>query len=361
MRSRSCLLVSAVFTTWSLIACGAISAQTLSKTQCSGMAVGADVSFMAQAEQQGIVFKQNGKATEGLSILRSNGYNWVRLRLFVNPDTTVLPNNLAYTIAEAQKAKALGYSFLLDLHYSDTWADPTKQNTPAAWQGMTHAQLVAQLYSYTWSTIYAFRAAGVQPDMVQIGNEVSNGILWPDGQLPGNWANYIDLTKHAIGAVLSATPALHHPLIMIHDDQGANTYATQWFFDNLVANGVPFDVIGLSYYPWWQGSLPALQQNLNASSARYNKPVVVVEAAYSWETANYAVGAGPFPETPLGQQTFLQGVANAVANVPNGLGGGVFWWEPAVNDPTLVNRALFDSNGNPQPALGVYSACQYSN
>jgi arabinogalactan endo-1,4-beta-galactosidase len=352
MHLRKAFAMILMFTSYALA-----SAQALTTSQCPNLALGADVSFMQQAETQGSVFRLNGKPTEGLSVLRNNGYNWVRLRLFVNPDTTVLPNNLAYTIAEAQKAKALGYNFLLDLHYSDTWADPGHQNMPAAWRGMSHADLINQVYNYTRDTIKAFRTAGVQPDMVQLGNEVSNGILWPDGQLPYNWSNFLDLIRAGEWGIQAATSVIHRPLIMIHDDQGANMYATEWFFDHLVAANVPFDVIGLSYYPWWQGSLTDLQTNLNASSTKYWKPVIVVEAAYSWQTDNYAVNAGPYPETPLGQQSFLQGVAQAVANTNYGLGGGVFWWEPAVNDPALEKRALFDPNGNPLPALNVFDAC----
>jgi arabinogalactan endo-1,4-beta-galactosidase len=320
------------------------------------MAIGADVSFLPQAEAQGTVFRMNGQQTEGLQILQAKGYNWVRLRLFVEP--TQQPNTLAYTIAEAQKAKSMGFKFLLDLHYSDTWADPTKQGIPAAWQNMNHAQLVAEVQTWTQQTIAAFVAASVQPDAVQIGNEVSNGILWPDGQLPYNWQSFLDLVSAGIAGLQAATPAGNRPLIVFHDDQGGNMYGTWWFFDHLVAANVPFDVIGLSYYPWWQGSLASLQQNLAGSGARYGKPIFVVETAYAWQTMNYPAGDGPYPETRAGQRAFYDDVAKAVTTSTNGV--GVFWWEPAVSSSTesaLTPRSLFDDKGHELGALNVYKKC----
>ena len=133
------------------------------------------------------VFKDNNQPKPGLQIFKDHGYNWIRLRLFHMP--TQLPNNLEYTIAEAQAAKRLGFKFLLDYHYSDTWADPCKQFLPKAWEGLTHAGLVEAVFNYTRDSIAAFREAGVLPDMVQIGNEIPGGMLWPDGKAPANWDN----------------------------------------------------------------------------------------------------------------------------------------------------------------------------
>src|SRR5713226_2016525 len=127
----------------------------------SDYAVGADLSFLAQTETQGTVFKDNGQAKPGLQIFRDHGYNWIRLRLFHTP--TQLPNNLDYTLALAAQAKKLGFKFLLDYHYSDTWADPGKQFIPKAWLGQPHAQLVESVFQYTRDTIVAFRQAGVMP------------------------------------------------------------------------------------------------------------------------------------------------------------------------------------------------------
>src|SRR5215831_7051814 len=109
--------------------------------------VGADLSFLKQAEDGGKVFKEDGRAKPGLEIFKDHGYNWIRLRLFHTP--TQLPNSLAYTIAEAQAAKKLGFRFLLDYHYSDTWADPGKQFIPKAWEGKSHEELVKAVFEYT--------------------------------------------------------------------------------------------------------------------------------------------------------------------------------------------------------------------
>jgi arabinogalactan endo-1,4-beta-galactosidase len=162
-------------------------------------AIGADLSFLESAEDRGFAFKENNTPVPGLSIFSDHGYNWIRLRLFHTP--TQLPNSLEYTIELAQKAKAAGFKFLLDYHYSDTWADPGKQFTPKAWAAMNHKQLVKVVFEYTLETMTAFRKAGVPPDMVQVGNEVINGMMWPDGKLPENWENFADLTRAGINGV----------------------------------------------------------------------------------------------------------------------------------------------------------------
>ena len=133
---------------------------------------GADsLRFSSRPRSEGTVFKEDGQAKPGLQIFKDHGYNWIRLRLFHTP--TRLPNNLEYTIALAQDAKKLGFKFLLNYHYSDTWADPGKQFIPKAWEGKSHAELVQAVFEYTRDTIVAFRDAGVMPDMVQIGNEIT--------------------------------------------------------------------------------------------------------------------------------------------------------------------------------------------
>ncbi|MGH9343228.1 MAG: glycoside hydrolase family 53 protein, partial [Terriglobia bacterium] len=222
--------------------------------------IGADVSFLKQAEDHGTIFKDHGQAEPALKIFKDHGYNWVRLRLFVNPVS--LPNNLAYTIASAKNAKALGFKFLLDLHYSDTWADPGKQFTPKAWANMPHEQLVNAVFQYTRNTIEAFRKAGVLPDMVQIGNEITNGMLWPDGKLPQNWDHFADLLKAGINGVEAGHGNGPMPRIMIHIDRGGDQARTEYFFDKLDSYHVRYDVIGQSYYPWWQGTLNDLRENL---------------------------------------------------------------------------------------------------
>jgi arabinogalactan endo-1,4-beta-galactosidase len=291
-------------------------------------AVGADLSFLKQAEDRGMVFKDNGQTKPGLQIFRDHGYNWIRLRLFHTP--TMLPNNLDYTITLAKDAKKLGYKFLLNYHYSDTWADPGKQTIPKAWESKSHAEPVQAVREYTRETIVAFREAGVLPDMVQTGNEITPGMLWPDGKLPANWDNFAELLKAAIEGVRKGCGDAPRPRIMIHIDKGGDKNATKEFFDKLTSYGVSYDVIGQSYYPWWHGSLLELRDNLAFMAETYGKDIILVEVAYNWKPAEYRGRPAPFPETAAGQREFLEEVNRQVLATPHQRGRGVFWWEPAV-------------------------------
>jgi arabinogalactan endo-1,4-beta-galactosidase len=208
-------------------------------------AIGADLSFLRQAETHGSVFKGGGEAKPGLQIFKDHGYNWIRLRLFHSP--TRLPNNLDYTLASAREAKRSGFKFLLNYHYSDTWADPHKQTLPAAWTNKTHKELVRAVFEYTRDVLIAFREAGAMPDMVQIGNEITPGMLWPDGKLPQNWKNFRQLLKAGIKGVKAGCGPHPPPRIMIHIEKSGNKEATKGFFDKLNSYGVDYDVIGQSY------------------------------------------------------------------------------------------------------------------
>jgi len=314
-------------------------------------AVGADLSFVKQAEDRGTVFKDEGKPRPALRIFKDHGYNWVRLRLFHSPRS--LPNNLAYTIAMARAAREQGYKFLLDFHYSDTWADPAKQFTPAAWKDKSHEELVRAVFEYTRDTIAAFRAAGVLPEMVQVGNEVINGMLWPDGKLPGHWDHFAELVKAGVRGVEAGRGDGPRPRIMIHIDRGGDRRGTQAFFDRLNSYHVDYDVIGQSYYPWWHGSLLDLRENFAFMSRAYDKDILLVEVAYCWRPTEYRRRPGPFPETPEGQREFLDEVNRLVLATPGGRGIGVFWWEPAVAGP-LRSRGYFDDDGNALPVLQVF-------
>jgi arabinogalactan endo-1,4-beta-galactosidase len=314
-------------------------------------AVGADLSFLKQAEDRGTVFKDDGQAKPGLQIFKDHGYNWIRLRLFHTP--TQLPNNLEYTIALAKEAKKLGYKILLDYHYSDTWADPGKQFTPKAWKDKSHAELVEAVEEYTKSTIAAFREADVMPDMVQVGNEVINGMLWPDGKLPDNWDNFADLVKAGIRGVDAGRGDANRPRIMIHIDQGGNKNRTKAFFDKLNSYGVAYDVIGQSYYPWWHGTLLNLRENMIFQANEYKKDIILVEVAYCWRPTEYKTKSAPFPESPEGQKEFLDEVNRIVLATPDNRGIGIFWWEPAVTGG-LRSRGFFDNDGNALPVITVF-------
>jgi len=222
-----------------------------------------------------------------------------------------------------------------------------------AWEGLSHAQLTKAVFEYTRDTIAAFRQAGALPDMVQIGNEVINGMLWPDGRLPENWDNFAELVKAGIAGVEVGKGDAQRPRIMIHIDRGADRVRTKYFFDKLNTYNVSYDVLGQSYYTWWHGSLNDLRDNLVFMALEYKKEIIVVEAAYNWRPSEYKDRPGPFPETPEGQREFLEEVNRVVQETPNGLGRGVFWWEPAVTGP-LTSRGFFDESGNALPVITVF-------
>ena len=314
-------------------------------------AIGADLSFLKQAEEGGTVFKDNSQAKPGLQIFRDHGYNWIRLRLFHTP--TRLPNDLDYTIALAKEAKKLGFKFLLNYHYSDTWADPGKQYIPKAWEGKSHAELVQAVFEYTRDTIIAFRDAGVMPDMVQPGNEIIHGMLWPDGKLPDNWDNFAELMKAGINGVDAGRGNAQRPRIMVHIDRGGDKKRTKAFFDKWHSYGIDYDIIGQSYYPWWHGSLLDLRENLIFMANEYQKDIILVEVAYNWRPAEYKGKPAPFPETPEGQRQFLDEVHRLVLSTPHNRGKGIFWWEPAVTGG-LRRRGMFDDDNNALPVITVF-------
>lgn len=312
-------------------------------------AIGADLSFMKQAEDNKFTFKDNGQVKPALVIFKDHGYNWIRLRLFHTPDK--LPNNLDYTLALAKDAKKQGFKFLLDYHYSDTWADPQKQFIPKAWEKMTHAELVQAVFDYTRNTMIAFREADAFPEMVQVGNEISNGMMWPDGKLPDNWNNFAELIQAGISGVYASCGNRACPKIMIHIDKGGDRKFTEAFFDKLNSYGIQYDVIGQSYYPWWHGSLLDLRECLDFTAKEYKKDVIVVEAAYNAKPREYVGKPAPYEESPAGQKEFLEEVNRVVLNVPDHRGVGVFWWEPAVS---RGSRGFFDENGNALPVMNVF-------
>lgn len=316
-------------------------------------AIGADVSFLKMAEDGGTVFKDAGEPMAGLDILKKHGYNWVRLRLFHSPDR--LPNNLAYTIALAQDAKERGLKFLLDYHYSDTWADPGKQFIPAAWDGLDVETMADSVFQYTKKTIEAFREAGVMPDMVQIGNETRVGMLWPVGKLPDNWDNYARLTRAGIDGVDAGAGEAVRPRIMLHFDEGANPEGAQYFFSRFADYGITFDVIGLSYYPWWHGSLLKLRETLLTLDRTFTHDIIVVEGAYNWRPSEYRDNPdlAPYPETPEGQRDYLASVLDTILDTGSPKMKGFMWWEPMVTGG-LRSRGYFDDEGNALPVITVF-------
>jgi len=249
---------------------------------------GADMSHLQFFEDRGITYRVNGQTQDALSILKNRGVNCVRLRLFTSSaaqaqaDPYNYTNNLAYTLPLAVRVKNAGLKLLLDFHYSDSWADPGKQTKPAAWTNLTFPQLKTQLRDYNSNTIAAFSSAGALPDYVQIGNEITPGMLWDEGRVGGSfdtttqWSQLAQLLTNAIQGVKDAA-GTNMTKIIIHLDRGGDWGTTQWYFDNLTARQVSFDIIGESYYPWWHGDFTALRTCLTNAAARYHKPVMIME------------------------------------------------------------------------------------
>jgi arabinogalactan endo-1,4-beta-galactosidase len=328
-----------------------------------------DFSDLAFFESKGVTYKDGGQVMDGLQILKNHGFNCVRLRLWTSSQKQAATdpydyiNNTNYTVPLAVRVKNAGLLFSLDFHYSDTWADPGKQATPSAWTNLTYSNLVLQMRAYNSNTIATFAAAGAMPDYVQIGNEITDGMLWPNGQLSGTWSStnpsWIRLGQLMMAAeqgVQDASTAAGKPMpkIIVHIDRGGDWGTTEAYFDNLNAQGVPYDIIGESYYPFFHGPLSGLNTCLSNAAIRYGKPVIVAEDAFPWtntESAWTNLLYGFAPTVP-GQVSFLASLAQVVKSVPTNLCAGVFYWGAeyqlvnGVNEAGYDTTSFFDANGN---------------
>jgi len=332
---------------------------------------GGDISALAAIEKAGGVYRDGPKAGDAIDILRRKGWNCFRLRLFVNPTPkNLVVNDLAYTIALAKRIKSSGAKLLLNFHYSDTWADPGKQTKPAAWEKLDFVALEKTVRSYSRDCVAKLKAAGAMPDMVQIGNEIAPGMLWPDGKLHGvgdpaqQWVKLGRLLKAGVAGVKDAAGA--SPVrIMIHVHCGASRRGTQRFFENVEKQGVPYDVIGLSFYPFWHGRIEDLRENLHSAARTFGKDIVVVETAYPHRTVKPSVklewkaGNLPWPQTSEGQRAYVEQLVRTVRSTPGGRGIGVMWWFPEAVPARGVKlwfgggMAVFGANGEVLPAAGA--------
>ena len=317
---------------------------------------GADISFLEQQENCGINFFKNGENTPVLQILSEAGVNWIRLRLWHTPKDNW--NNLEHTLKNAQKIKAAGFRFLLDIHYSDSWADPSKQNIPKDWEKYNFKELCSAFEKYTADITEKFNASGCTPDMIQIGNEITNGMLWQYGKLSGNqgFKNFTTLLKKAAAVIRKNCP---NTKIMLHIDKGDNNAVSEWFFNIMKTYDVDYDVIGLSYYSYWNGkNLDNVGKNISRLKKHFGKDVCIAETSYIWtlkwnDNCTNIVGMpeqliDKYPASAQGQKNYLNDLCAVVA--ASG-GCGVFWWEPtAVSAPgfpsALENTTWFDFNCN---------------
>lgn len=309
-------------------------------------AKGADVSWLPQMEATGYRFYDTeGKEKDCLQLLKERGMNTIRLRVFVNPsqDKTNGHCSKEETVAMALRAQKAKMRIMIDFHYSDTWADPAKQAKPAAWANLSFDALQKKVYEHTFDVLTALKKAGVTPEWVQVGNEIPGGMLWPDGST-NNWAQLAQLLNKGYEATKAVNAKIK---VIVHVDEGNNNEKFRWFFDKATEHQVKYDVIGLSYYPFWikkdySETIADLQKNLNDMASRYQKEVMVVEV-------------GGVDEQVQNTKELLTATIKAVRAVPNNKGLGVLYWEPqGAKSWSGYGLSAWQPDGKPSPALDAF-------
>ena len=350
-------------------------------SECGSLRVrGVDLSFTLLEEGVGNCTSDNGVEEPVERIIVRYGANYVRLRVWVDP----IPGwfDLGSALVLGRRAHDAGMRLLVDLHYSDAWADPGHQDIPAAWRGQSVVTLAESLENYTREVVVAFAKQGTPVSMLQVGNEVVEGFLWPlarIGRVGGeSWSEFMTLLRAGISGARAGMPDGQELTIMIHTDRGGDNAGARRFYDRLVEESVCFDVIGLSYYPFWHGPLVDLQDNVIDLAVRYGKDVVIVETAYPWTLENPCGQPGRFctseeqlpdveayPATSAGQAAYFEALRSSLQRVPDDRGLGFFVWEPAWLDgvgwgPGLpnpyANLTMFDDHGRALPALRAFRA-----
>ncbi|MDE6340701.1 MAG: arabinogalactan endo-1,4-beta-galactosidase, partial [Muribaculaceae bacterium] len=310
---------------------------------------GGDISLLPEYEAAGAEYKTHEGApiTDLLPWLHEEGMNAMRVRLFVSPEdhkanhpSAYDPNacqDLDYILPLCKRIVDTGFDLMLDFHYSDTWADPAKQWTPQAWSNLTDEQLYEKIYDYTKETLLALKDAGVVPAFIQPGNEISYGMLWgaegsPSSQLKkafmgsdNNWGRFGTLLKQAIKACREVCPDAK---IVLHTERVAQTDVLNNFYDQMKKMSVDYDIIGLSYYPYWHGDLTALEKALGSLQSRFpEKNIMIVETGYSYKWAVPGTEhdySGKWAYSDEGQDAFARDLVNTLEKYENV--NGLFWW-----------------------------------
>jgi arabinogalactan endo-1,4-beta-galactosidase len=342
--------------------------------------MGADISFANQIEDYGGVFKANGQPEELYSILKTNGCNNVRVRLWHNPQwvKTIADGKMYSDLADVEKtmrrAKQAGMSVNLDLHYSDDWADPNKQLTPEAWKDLPLNILKDSVYNYTLSLLNYFKAKNLVPEMIQIGNETNFGMLWPVGKIikdaDSSWKNFGVLLNSGIKAVrdFSKTSKIK-PQIILHQAQLQT--ANEWTKKiTTIGKVTDFDILGLSHYYKWSTVHPLndIGDTIKLLKNTYHKKVMIVETAFPWtfEGADKYNNLFGDPKELIGYKATKQGQLNYLIGLTQQIisagGSGIMYWEPEwITSPmkdrwgsgsSWENAALFDFDGNVLPGMG---------
>jgi len=310
-------------------------------TDTSSFTKGADVSWITQMEASGYKFyDKNGNQQDLFALMKSLGFNSIRLRAWVNPTDGWC--NTADLVKKAVRAKNAGMKILIDFHYSDSWADPGKQNKPAAWANLSTASLITALGAYTTGVMDTLKLNGITPNWVQVGNETNDGMLWEDGRASKNMATFAALINSGYNAVKSVSPSTK---VIVHISNGFDNSLFEWMFDGLKANGAKWDIIGMSLYPSTTNYTTLDAQclaNMNDMVTRYGTPVMVVEV-------------GMEADQPATTQSFLTDILSKVKSVNNKQGLGVFYWEPEAYNWQGYGLGAFDNTGKPTIALDAFA------
>lgn len=328
--------------------------------------VGGDISLLPEYESAGAQYKDEAgqPISELLPFLKKEGMNAMRVRLFVNPKDyngkDADPNacqDLNYIIPLCKRIKDGGFSLLLDFHYSDTWADPAKQWIPEAWKGLSEEELYSKIYDYTKSTLQTLREEGIVPDFIQPGNEISFGMLWgnpndKESDLKkvfinndANWDRFGKLLKEAIKACKEECPEAE---IILHTERVGDLPVQNNFYNKMKDLGVEYDIIGLSYYPYFHGSLSTLNNALTSLETSFpDKEIMIVETGfpYKWEVPGTSQKVD-YEYSDAGQNQFAKDLV-ATLNEHESVTGLFWWWLEYnafnTNLSGWYNAPLFDS------------------
>ncbi len=307
---------------------------------------GADIGWLSQMEATGYKFYDTTGVESGcLQILLDHGINTIRLRVWVDPSNDIINGHCSKkeVVAMAMRARDKGMRVMIDFHYSDSWADPGKQNKPAAWTGHSFSKLLADFYNHTFEVLDTLKSCGVIPAWIQVGNEITGGMLWPDGST-ANWPQLAQFLNKGFDAAKAVDSSIR---VIVHVDQGHDNARCRTFFDNAASHSVKFDIIGLSYYPYWIGTdytatIGSLGNNLEDMVYRYGKEVMVVEVGGDYT---------------LVQNTYdmLVAVIKKVKAVPGNKGLGVIYWEPeGAKSWSGYQLSCWGADGKPTAALKAF-------
>ena len=337
---------------------------SLTTVQAASFARGADISWCTELEAEGVKFyNTDGEETDIFLLMKQIGLNAIRLRVWVNPENGYGPwSDKADVVAKAKRAHAQGLDLMIDFHYSDYFADPGKQTKPAAWEGLSFDGVKNAVAAHTIDVLQALKDDGIEPKWVQVGNETSSGMVWPDGRIDWNlpenqrWLNYVALSNAGYDAVKQVLPEAY---VIVHHDNAVHDNA--WYYEAFKRYGGKFDMIGLSHYPdWeqWSETNATAAANLRKLYNQFHVPVMIVETGYStWDEPR----SERVMKDLLGKMLQEEGCVGILYWEPEVYGGwnsryldeNGTWHDgtPCIFGKKEVNNGAFTAWGQPAPAL----------